>query len=157
MRRRAALCLLALLLLGGYASAWAHAELLDASPMPGEIFRWQRPSQVTLRFSQQVVAEGSQIDLIRTSSKSITTVPLGAVEVDPADPHRLRAALPALEPGRYTVAWRTLSVDGHTLEGSYEFEVHFRAQLITLGVALIVFSLMALLVYVRRARPEDEV
>jgi methionine-rich copper-binding protein CopC len=35
----------------------------------------------------------------------------------------LRVSLPPLEPGRYRVTWRVLSVDTHVTEGDFTFEV----------------------------------
>jgi methionine-rich copper-binding protein CopC len=35
----------------------------------------------------------------------------------------LRVSLPALPAGRYTVAWRVLSVDSHVTEGTFSFRV----------------------------------
>nr|MBA3533727.1 copper resistance protein CopC [Ardenticatenales bacterium] len=81
--------------------------------------------------------------------------PLDLPTTSPDDPKVAVVALPALEAGTYTVTWHTKSVDGHPLDGSYEFEIHFRQQIITMVVAGTVFSLMALLVFLRRARPED--
>jgi methionine-rich copper-binding protein CopC len=35
----------------------------------------------------------------------------------------LRVSLPPLPAGRYTVAWRVLSVDSHVTEGTFSFRV----------------------------------
>jgi len=35
----------------------------------------------------------------------------------------MRVSLPKLDPGRYKVTWRALSVDTHVTEGDFTFEV----------------------------------
>jgi len=48
----------------------------------------------------------------------------GPVSLDPNDSTRLVAAVPsALAPGVYKVSWRVVSVDTHSTEGDYTFEV----------------------------------
>ncbi len=47
----------------------------------------------------------------------------GDVSVGPDDPRRLSVTLSALEPGRYVVRFRVVSVDGHVVESSFEFSV----------------------------------
>jgi methionine-rich copper-binding protein CopC len=48
---------------------------------------------------------------------------LGKATVDPNDTKLLVLDLPLLEPGRYTVKYRVLSVDGHTVDYGYTFIV----------------------------------
>ena len=43
--------------------------------------------------------------------------------MDASNPTQLRVSLPALLPGIYRVIWRVLSVDSHTTEGDFTFEV----------------------------------
>jgi methionine-rich copper-binding protein CopC len=47
----------------------------------------------------------------------------GDVTIGQEDPRRLWVSLSALEPGRYTVRFRVLSVDGHVVESSFPFSV----------------------------------
>ncbi|HEX8683336.1 MAG TPA: copper resistance CopC family protein [Ardenticatenaceae bacterium] len=133
--------------------ALAHAELLEATPAPGTNFRWSRPGEVRLRFSQQLDGEATSIRLI--NSRTFAEVAVGESGIDPADPYIAVATLPDMEPGLYTVAWKTKSVDGHTLEGSYEFNVSPREPVVTLAVATVVLTFMGLLVFTRRAGPDD--
>jgi copper transport protein len=130
----------------------AHAELLEASPEPGANYRWSRPTEVRLQFSQPLEPETS----IRVlNSRTFAEVPLGEVQRDVADATVVYASLPEIASGLYTVLWSTVSVDGHILEGSYEFNVSPREPLVTLVVAATVLTGMGVLVFTRRAGPED--
>jgi methionine-rich copper-binding protein CopC len=46
--------------------------------------------------------------------------------VSAEDPRRLSLSLPPLMPGRYTVSFRVLSVDGHVVESRLTFTVKDR-------------------------------
>ncbi len=52
----------------------------------------------------------------------------GDAKVDPDDPVLLSVSTPNLSPGRYTVRFRVLSVDGHVVESRYTFTVKARAR-----------------------------
>ena len=56
----------------------------------------------------------------RTSEVSASTKDDATVD---ADGTLLQVSLPKLEPGRYRVTWRVLSVDTHVTEGDFTFEV----------------------------------
>ncbi len=78
------------------------------------------PARVTLTFNERLEpayarvsvwdAVGAQVDLKD-----------GALERD--NPKVLVVSLPPLAPGRYTVRYRVLSVDGHVVEASFLFTV----------------------------------
>jgi hypothetical protein len=145
--------LVALVLLALAPHVLAHAELLEATPEPGTNFRWSRPGEVRLRFSQQLDGEATTIRLI--NSRTFAEVAVGESAIDPGDPYVAVATLPDMEPGLYSVAWKTKSVDGHTLEGSYEFNISPREPVVTLAVTTVVLTFMGLLVFTRRAGPDD--
>ena len=44
------------------------------------------------------------------------------------DPKAIVLPLPELAPGKYTVKFRVLSVDGHVVDSSYDFTVKSKAQ-----------------------------
>ncbi len=111
-----ALATVAAVLLPG-APAWAHNQLEGSSPASGAVLR-VAPSTVTLRFTQEL-------------NPSFTTI-----AVSDAARHRVPASEPVVDGnsgsvtvdgpmgnGVYTVAFRTVSVDGHTVQGSYSFAV----------------------------------
>jgi copper transport protein len=100
-KRRAAL-------IAGLAAAWlvlacapalAHANLVEASPpQGGEVSR--PPERVELHFSEPVDAE-----------------------FDPVVVRGVLADVERLSKGSYTVKWRVTSIDGHVVEGRYDFAV----------------------------------
>ncbi len=56
-------------------------------------------------------------------SEAGAQVDAGDAAVDAADPILLSVSTPNLAPGRYTVRYRVLSVDGHIVESSFAFTV----------------------------------
>ena len=52
----------------------------------------------------------------------------GDASVDQNDPTLLSVSTPSLGPGRYTVRFRVLSVDGHIVESSYTFTLRSAAR-----------------------------
>jgi copper transport protein len=99
--------------------ALAHATLEQASPG----FRQRLPSSpptVTLRFDQYVKAVPGSIRLY--SSKG--SVPVTRVQ---SNGLVLKASLPQLRRGPYTVRWHALSGDGHVVSGVFTFGVRARA------------------------------
>lgn len=102
------------------ARALAHAEPDTVSPGAGAVLV-QPPSEVVIEFSQEVVrGEESGIDVFDEAGQEITVV--DAV-VDNGNRRRMSVLLPAtLQPGVYTVRWRTLSAeDGDTASGEFQF------------------------------------
>jgi len=57
-----------------------------------------------------------------------TQVDGGDATVDQNDPVLLSVSTPHLGPGRYTVRFRVLSVDGHVVESTYTFTVKAAAR-----------------------------
>lgn len=110
----------AVALLLAWASAGAHANLLNAFPAPGEVL--ERPTDtVYIEFSETLVESFSSIDVLDANGVSVVAAPS---EVDPANPIAMRVTLNDLHNGTYVVVWRTLStVDGHLIRGSYLFSV----------------------------------
>jgi methionine-rich copper-binding protein CopC len=143
--------LLTLLFLLTISSVAAHAELRESYPEPGAHFRWERPQEVRLTFTQQLEAA-----TIVVMNRQFEQVQVGETRVEPLDPRNAVVALGELAPGTYTVNWHTESEDGHAQDGAYDFTVFPRASLITGVVAALVLPLFGLMIYLRRARPGDE-
>lgn len=98
----------------------AHANLLRAEPAPNSVHA-DAPDQVTLWFSEPLEPSASNIELLDANGAVISVT---QASVDPTDPTVMRLALPALQPGVYTVSWRALSaVDGHLTRGVFPFVV----------------------------------
>jgi copper transport protein len=120
-RRRAALLawLASAWLLLACAPALAHANLVEASPpQGGEVSK--PPGRVELRFSEPVDAE---FDPVVVRNGDGVRVDKGEASVDPEDARVVLAGLEKLPEGSYTVKWRVTSIDGHVVEGRYDFAV----------------------------------
>jgi methionine-rich copper-binding protein CopC len=105
----------ALLLLGTVVAA-AHAYLDHAEPRVGNTVR-PAPRELTLWFTQN----------IEPAFSSVTVTDDAGQRVDAGKPSvsgsMMRVQLRASRPGTYRVTWRVPSVDTHTTEGSFTFNV----------------------------------
>jgi len=117
MRKLAAIALLPALLFAA-APARAHAFLDHAEPRVGSSVG-SPPRLVSLWFTQNLEPAFSGAE-VRDSAGA--RVDQGA-RVDPANRSLMRVSLRPLRPGSYKVHWRVLSVDTHTTEGSFSFQV----------------------------------
>lgn len=119
MKRLFALVLLALVAAVGLAQpAFAHNTLIDSNPKDGAQVE-AAPDTVTLKFNDDVQpGEGNQIVVNGPGGTRWTSA---AAKVD-VDGTTASAKLPALGPaGKYTVAYRILSADGHVVKNVISF------------------------------------
>ena len=118
MRRlAAACCALALALaLAPATPAQAHAELVSASPAQGAALA-TAPAAVTLRFTEKL-NPGFTTIVVSAARQRIPASPPAVHDADGTV--TLDGSLPS---GAYTVAYRVVSSDGHTVKGSYTFTV----------------------------------
>ena len=105
------------------AQALAHATLVHTSPGFRERLA-SSPSAVTLIFDQYTKLLPGSIQLFNAKH----AVPLERVW---SDGLTLKAAVPRLPRGPYTVRWHALSSDGHVVSGVFTFGVRARAPLPT--------------------------
>ncbi|GFN30151.1 copper-binding protein [Paenibacillus curdlanolyticus] len=105
-----------LLFLSGTVSA--HSSLTDAQPAPDSRLL-KAPSTVVLKFNERLESRGFAIQVYDRQGKPVASN--GAVLE--AGRRAITLALPPLEDGSYTVAYRLLSADGHPVRGSYVFTV----------------------------------
>ena len=119
-RRAAVLAKLACAwLLLACAPALAHANLVEASPPQGSEVT-KAPERVELRFSEPVDAE---FDPLVVRAAGGARVDAHDARVDPKDARVVLADLERAPEGSYTVEWRVTSIDGHVVEGRYDFAV----------------------------------
>jgi LPXTG-motif cell wall-anchored protein len=105
--------LIALLLPTGVA---AHAELVSSSPAADSVV--EAPlEEVVLTFDEAVVGNSS-FTVLDTAGNPIATG-----SPDPADPTVMRASLPALGGGLYTVEWTSVGEDTGVEHGTFSFNV----------------------------------
>ena len=99
-------------------SAFAHAHPKTMVPTPDST--GPTPSKISITFSEAVEPKFSSIKLTNIEGKS--TDPETSAPV-PGDPTTITLAVPSLPTGTYVVHWVDVSVDGHRLQGSYQFTV----------------------------------
>lgn len=99
--------------------AFAHAHLDHASPAVGATVA--APSELSLSFSENLVAALSGATL---AAENGANVPTGKATLDGADPATLHVPIGAkLKAGVYVVNWHAVAVDTHRTSGSYKFTV----------------------------------
>ena len=121
MRRRLVLVGLAALLLRP-PTALGHAVLVKSVPAQRAALV-EPPPRVELWFNERLEPAYSTA---LVTNEAGAQVDLRDVAVSAEDPRRLAVSLPVLVPGRYTVSFRVLSVDGHVVESKLTFTVKDR-------------------------------
>jgi copper resistance protein C len=105
-----------LLLLLATGEAKAHAFLDHAEPRVGNTVA-TAPREVTLWFTQKLEPAFCTITVTDSAGQRIDT---GKVRVGG---NQMSVALRTGGSGTYHVTWRVLSVDTHTTDGSFSFQV----------------------------------
>jgi copper transport protein len=117
MRRTLSLAVLVVLALP--AQAYAHATLEKTSPAFEQRLS-SSPRTVTLRFDQYIKTLPRSLQLY--SAKG--ALPVAHIR---DEGRRLKATLPKLPRGGYTIRWHAMSGDGHVVSGVFTFGVRARA------------------------------
>jgi methionine-rich copper-binding protein CopC len=99
----------------GIATADAHALLDHADPRVGNTVK--SPRAVSLWFTQNLEKGFSSVEVLDASGARMNA---GNAVVDGK---LMRVQVKALPAGTYTVKWHVLSVDTHTTEGNFTFQV----------------------------------
>jgi methionine-rich copper-binding protein CopC len=97
--------------------AWAHAQLTFADPAK-DLTLSVAPAAVTLGFNERLRPDFTTIVVSDPARQRVAAAP-AAVE----DKRATVTLTGTLSNGTYTVAYRVVSVDGHTVQGSYPFTV----------------------------------
>jgi copper resistance protein C len=113
------LALMTLLVLARAATVSPHALLLESTPAADTTVT--APSRLVLRFNGRLETGLSSVTLLGGPRQM--RVLLIKNEATPEQRDMLIYTLPPLEPGRYRVEWKALSVDGHLTNGVLRFEV----------------------------------
>lgn len=103
-------------------AALAHAVLVKSVPAQRATLT-EAPPRVELWFNERLEPAYSKASV---TNEAGAQVDLRDVAVSADDPRRLSLSLPPLVPGRYTVSFRVLSVDGHVVESTLTFTVKNR-------------------------------
>lgn len=106
----------AVLLLASPSPAAAHDTLLGTEPAASAALD-APPTQVQLTFSADQLAVGAVVEVTGAGAAWGDGTPVVAGSVV------TQALLPGMPAGEYTVTWRSVSGDGHPVEGAYTFTV----------------------------------
>ncbi len=100
-------------------NGFAHASLVKAEPARRAILSVY-PKQIRLWFNEEIEADYASLIVFNEEKKAVTEKkPL----VHPDDPKSIFLELTELPPGKYTVKFRVLSVDGHVVDADYNFTI----------------------------------
>jgi len=100
-------------------TANAHASVTQAEPGRRAVLK-ASPRQISVSFSEPIEPAYSTLTLTDAAGHE---PPHGKATVPQEDPKRLVLPIDSLGPGRYTVKYRALSMDGHAVTGEYGFSV----------------------------------
>jgi copper resistance protein C len=97
----------------------AHARLARSEPAAESTLR-RGPAEVRLWFTESLEPAFSSAHLLDGQRRRVDGV---EGKVDGVDTAQLRMTLPVLGAGRYTVAYRVVSIDSHVTTGELTFSV----------------------------------
>ncbi|THJ14166.1 MAG: copper resistance protein CopC [Nitrospira sp. CG24C] len=106
------------------APALAHSMLVKAEP-PRRAVLAKTPAQVRLWFNEELEGEYASLIVLDAEKHPVTEI---KPQLAPDDPKSIVLPLPELTPGKYSVKFRVLSVDGHVVESSFDFTVKGNVQ-----------------------------
>jgi copper resistance protein C len=101
------------------SSAFAHSMLVKAEP-PRRAVLTKSPTQVRLWFNEKIEGDYASLAVLNANKQPITDV---KPTLAPDDQKSIVLPLPELAPGKYSVKFRVLSVDGHVVESTFDFTV----------------------------------
>jgi methionine-rich copper-binding protein CopC len=116
MRRSSLAAIMPVLLLLATGEATAHAFLDHAEPRVGNTVA-TAPHQVTLWFTQKLEAAFSTVTVTNAAGERVDT---GKARVSG---NQMSISLRPGGAGTYHVTWHVLSVDTHTTDGNFTFQV----------------------------------
>jgi methionine-rich copper-binding protein CopC len=97
----------------------AHATLVSSVPAARATVS-TAPPRVALTFNERLEPAYARVSVWDAGGAQVDLKD-AALAAD--NPRILGVSLPPLNPGRYTVRYRVLSVDGHVVEASFAFSV----------------------------------
>lgn len=108
-----------LVLAAPVTSALAHSMLVKAEP-PRRAVLTKSPTQVRLWFNEKIEGDYASLVVLDAQKQPITDA---KPTLAPDDQKSIVLPLPELAPGKYSVKFRVLSVDGHVVESTFDFTV----------------------------------
>ena len=124
MNRHALVALVVTALALAPVSVLAHSLLVRSQPAQRATVS-RPPERIQMWFSERLEPAYASASVWNEAGKQVDG---RDATVDASDPSLLSVGTPNLGPGRYTVRYRVLSVDGHVVESSYGFTVRTAAR-----------------------------
>lgn len=124
VRRVATIVTLVVILLFQVNSAMAHATLVKSDP-PRRASLSLPPKQIQLWFNEKIEGTYASVTVLDSNKKPMTE---NSPEVVLDDPKSVILNIPLMEPGRYIVQYRVMSVDGHVIASSFDFSIKNKMQ-----------------------------
>ncbi|MDH4236683.1 MAG: copper resistance protein CopC [Nitrospira sp.] len=115
---------MAIALSSSVPSALAHALLVKAEP-PRRAVLAKAPVQVRLWFNEEIEGDYASLAVLDAEQHPVTEA---KPQLAQDDPKSIVLPLPELAPGKYSVKFRVLSVDGHVVDSFFDFTVKGKAQ-----------------------------
>jgi len=109
---------LALAVMVCWSAAFAHAKLVRSQPAANGRLK-EAPKIVELWFSEELEAQFSTIIVTDQNGRHVDKNDVSCAEGN----KKLQISLEDLQPGTYTVEWKALSTDQHTMKGKFVFTV----------------------------------
>jgi methionine-rich copper-binding protein CopC len=104
--------------------ALAHAALVKTEP-PRRAVLAKAPAQVQLWFNEEIESAYASLVVLDTGKNPVTEV---KPQLAPDDLKSIVLPLPELVPGKYSVKFRVLSLDGHVIQSSFDFTIKGKLQ-----------------------------
>lgn len=105
------------------SNAFAHSDLLRSRPTDGETLS-QSPNAIELTFKKEL--QSVSMNSIAVTDQNGKRVDKNNVVIS-EDGKQMTSELEELASGTYTVEWRALSADDHTIKGTFTFTVALAA------------------------------
>ncbi len=102
----------------------AHSMLVKAEP-PRRAMLAKAPVQVRLWFNEDIEGDYASLTVLNADKHPVTDAKPTLVSDDPKS---IVLPLPELAPGKYSVKFRVLSVDGHVVDSAFDFTVKGKVQ-----------------------------
>ena len=106
------------------APALAHSMLVKAEP-PRRAVLTTAPAQVQLWFNEEIEGDYASLVVLDAEKHPVTEI---KPKLAPDDRKSIVLPLPELTPGKYSVKFRVLSVDGHVVNSYFDFTVKGNVQ-----------------------------
>jgi len=104
--------------------ALAHSMLVKAEP-PRRAVLATAPAQVRLWFNEEIEGDYASLVVLDAEKHPVTEI---KPKLAQDDRKSIVLPLPELTPGKYSVKYRVLSVDGHVVESYFDFTVKGQVQ-----------------------------